>query len=106
MKKVSVMGALLAAGLIWTAASARGGQAAAQGATAPQGPWQAGRCYRVFSDDRHELHTFKVLEPPAGQWIRVQSDPASPPVPGAAPQARLWLNADAVFAVQEWTCWQ
>jgi hypothetical protein len=67
-------------------------------------PWQEGKCYRVFPADRDQLYVFKVLEEPAGQWVRVQADPAGIRVPGAKPQAPLWLNVASQFAVQEWTC--
>jgi hypothetical protein len=66
--------------------------------------WQVGQCYRVFPENRDQLYIFKVLEPPAGSWIRVQSDPKSPVVPGARPQVPLWLNTNSAFAVQEWSC--
>jgi hypothetical protein len=50
------------------------------------------------------LHIFKVAAAPNGPWIRVHSDPAATKVPGARPEAPLWLNANTVFAVQEWSC--
>ena len=77
--------------------------------TAPQGAateqlWQVGECYRVFPANRDQLYTFKVLESPRGDWIRVQNDPSNAPVPGARPQAPLWLNQTSAFAVQQWPC--
>jgi hypothetical protein len=66
-------------------------------------PWQVDRCYRVFTE-REQLYLFKVLEPPAGGWVRVQEDPAGIRVPGARPQAPLWINENEIFAVQEWSC--
>jgi hypothetical protein len=81
------------------------------GASTPQEPaagtaqlWQVGQCYRVFPENRDQLYIFKVLEPPAGSWIRVQSDPQTPLAPGARPAAALWLNTTSVFAVHEWSC--
>jgi hypothetical protein len=53
-----------------------------------QQPWQIGRCYRVFPAERDQTYVFKVLDPPAGQWLRVQSDPAAPRVPGAGRRCR------------------
>jgi hypothetical protein len=67
-------------------------------------PWQVGRCYRVFPENRDQLYIFKVAAPPIGPWIRVETDPAATRVPGARPQSPLWLNANTLFAVQEWTC--
>jgi hypothetical protein len=106
MKHPLPSGSLLLTGIVWATTLAPSARVAGQGGTQEAGPWQAGRCYRVFSDDRQALNTFKVVEAPARQWIRVQADPAAPQVPGATPQAPLWVNADAVFAVQEWTCWR
>ncbi len=74
-----------------------------QAGAGPQ-PWQVGKCYRVFPSNRDQLYIFKVLEPPAGSWIRVQADPSNPEVPGARPQAAVWLNAASAFSIQEWTC--
>jgi hypothetical protein len=77
--------------------------ASAQPDVRPQ-PWQVGKCYRVFPADRDQLYIFKVLEPPAGAWVRVQSDPSNPEVPGARPQAAVWLNTASAFSIQEWPC--
>jgi hypothetical protein len=68
------------------------------------GPWQAGRCYRVFPSDPDTFHLFKVLQNPNGDWVRVQSHPSSPAVPGMRQPAPLWLNTKSPFAVQEWPC--
>jgi hypothetical protein len=78
-------------------------QTATQG-TATEQLWEVGECYRVFPANRDQLYIFKVLEPPRGAWIRVQSDPSNPPVPGARPQVPLWLNQSSAFAVQQWPC--
>jgi hypothetical protein len=67
-------------------------------------PWQVGQCYRVFPATRDTLYTFKVLGPPVGYWVPVQSIPRSPEVPGGKPAAALWLNSTSLFAVQEWSC--
>jgi len=67
-------------------------------------PWQAGRCYRVFPEDREQLYIFKVLDPPSGGYVRVQTDPSAQRVPGARPQQPLWLSTAGMFAVQEWPC--
>jgi hypothetical protein len=68
------------------------------------GPWNAGRCYRASFLDPAQQQTLRVLEDPAGTWVRVQSDPTSPRVPGAAPRARVWLNTATVFAITEIEC--
>ncbi len=96
------MKSLLMAGAI--AATLIGG-ASLQDSTVPAGaPWQVGRCYRVFPSTANTFHTFKVLEPASGGWVRVQPSPSSPVVPGARPQAPLWINGQSPFAVQEWSC--
>jgi hypothetical protein len=67
-------------------------------------PWQVGQCYRVFPADRDTFYTFKVLDAPEGPWVRVQSVPASPPVPGANPPVVQWLNSTSAFMVQQSEC--
>jgi hypothetical protein len=67
-------------------------------------PFVVGRCYRVFPADRDQTYIFKVIGPATGEWLRVQSDPAAPRVPGARPTVPLWLNLRSPFAVQEWSC--
>ena len=103
MKRLLLPGGLLLAGLLSTG-SFRPNEHAAQAATIAAEPWQAGHGYRIFPENRDQLYVFKVIEPSSGPWIRVQTDPAAPRVPGARPEAPLWLNGNAVFAVQEWTC--
>jgi hypothetical protein len=69
------------------------------------GPWQQGRCYRVFPSGDETFQLFKVLQSPSGDWVRVQSHPPSfPQALGTTPAAPVWLNARSVFAVQEWPC--
>ena len=67
-------------------------------------PWTAGRCYRASFLDPAQQQTLRVLENPVGAWVRVQSDPSSPRVPGATPRGRVWLNTATVFAVAEIEC--
>jgi hypothetical protein len=101
----SVFVAALTAGGLWALSDhLPAARASMQENTATAAPWQAGRCYRVFPSDPDTFHTFKVLEPTAGMWARVQPAPPLPPVPGGRPQAPLWVNTSSVFAVQEWTC--
>ena len=68
------------------------------------GPWSAGRCYRASFLDPAQQQTLRVLENPGGAWVRVQSDPNSPRVPGAPPRARVWLNTATVFVIAEIEC--
>ena len=100
MKSVLVAAGIAVLG-IGVAGHAR--QTATQEAATEQ-LWRVGECYRVFPANRDQLYTFKVLEPPRGAWIRVQTDPSNAPVPGARPQAPLWLNQTSAFAVQQWPC--
>lgn len=67
-------------------------------------PWMVGKCYRVLFLDPAQQQTLRVLENPVGPWVRVQSDPRSPRVPGASPRGRVWLNTATVFAVEEVEC--
>jgi hypothetical protein len=90
---------VLASTLSLDRAMGAGSQEAADGT-----PWVVGRCYRVFPSEPDRFQTFKVLEPATGIWVRVQPSPSSPMVPGARPQAPLWINTSTPFAVQEWTC--
>lgn len=69
-------------------------------------PWQAGACYRVFRIVNEPPELFKVVEAPEGSWVRVEADPRAPWVPGARPAARVWLNINSVFVLQEWPCSQ
>lgn len=98
----SVAVVALASAASITARGARGIQS--ESAQDAARPWEVGRCYRVFPADRDQLYIFKVIEPPAGSWVRVQPDPAGIRVPGARAQAPLWLNLNSPFAVQEWSC--
>lgn len=68
------------------------------------GPWSAGHCYRASFLDPPQQQNLRVLENPAGAWVRVQSDPTSPRVPGSAQRARVWLNTATVFAITEIEC--
>jgi hypothetical protein len=69
------------------------------------GPWIKDRCYRVFPSDPDTFHLFKVLQYPAGEWVRVQSYPPSfPAAPGVKEAAPFFLNTRSPFAVQEWPC--
>ena len=68
------------------------------------GPWSAGRCYRASFLDPAQQENLRVLESPAGPWVRVQADPKFPRVPGAPPRARVWLNTATVFAITEIEC--
>ena len=65
-------------------------------------PWQVGHCYRIFPSESNTLHTFQVLEPPRGNWVRVMALPSMQNVIGA--QAPLWINVASPFAIQEWNC--
>jgi hypothetical protein len=103
MKRFLLSGGLVLAGLLSTGSLGPGNHAP-QTAGAAGAPWQAGRCYRVLPENRDQLYTFKVIERSTGAWIHVQPDPKNPRVPGARPEAELWLNANAVFTVQEWNC--
>jgi hypothetical protein len=67
-------------------------------------PWQVGSCYRVFRIGNEPPDMFKVVASPEGSWVRVEADPRAPWVPGARPTARVWLNINSVFVVQEWPC--
>ena len=67
-------------------------------------PWTPGRCYRALFLDPGQQQTLRVLDAPAGAWVRVQSDPKSPRVPGASARGRVWLNTATVFAVEEVEC--
>ena len=67
-------------------------------------PWSAGRCYRASFLDPAQQQTLRVLENPVGAWVRVQSDPSSPRVPGAPARGRVWLNTATVFAITEIEC--
>jgi hypothetical protein len=69
-------------------------------------PWQVGSCYRVFRIVSEPAEMFKVVEAPEGSWVRVEADPRAPWVPGARPAARVWLNINSVFVLQEWPCSQ
>jgi hypothetical protein len=71
---------------------------------APVRPWQTGACYRVFRIGTDVPEIFKVAASPEGSWVRVEADPRAPWVPGARPTARVWLNLNSVFVVQEWPC--
>ena len=100
VKVVIVAGAVVAAALggalareVWADQRADEGQ-----------PWAAGRCYRVLFLDPAQQQTLRVLENPVGAWVRVQSDPRSPRVPGASPRGRVWLNTATVFSVEEVEC--
>lgn len=99
----SVLVAVVTAGVLLGVFSVRSrGQVASDHKVGP--PWQVGQCYRVFPSDPNTLYTFQVLEPPHGNWLRVQPVPTSPPVPGGRPQAPLWINTMSPFAIQEWSC--
>ena len=67
-------------------------------------PFQVDRCYRVFPQNRDQFYLFRVVAAPSGPWVAVQTEPAPRRVPGGPPPAPLWLNANGLFAVQEWTC--
>lgn len=67
-------------------------------------PWMFGKCYRVVFLDPAQQQTLRVLENPVGPWVRVQSEPRSPRLPGASPRGRVWLNTATVFAVEEVEC--
>jgi hypothetical protein len=67
-------------------------------------PWQTGGCYRVYRIGNDVPEIFKVAASPEGSWVRVEADPRAPWVPGGRPTARVWLNLNSVFVVQEWSC--
>jgi hypothetical protein len=69
----------------------------------PRRAWEPGSCYRVFRVGEKIPDSLKVVSVD-GPWIRVESDPRAPWVPGARQQAWVWVNADAVSIVQEWPC--
>ena len=98
-EKVRVAGWVSAAALVVFAAAAL---AARQPDAA--GPLTAGRCYRTTFLDPAQQHIVRVLENPVGAWVRVQSEPFSPRVPGAPARARVWLNTSTVFAITEMEC--
>lgn len=76
----------------------------ARQAEAETSPWTVGHCYRATILEPPQQHTLRVLEPPSGVWVRVQSDPRSPRVPGASGRGRVWLNTLSVFSVEEVEC--
>jgi hypothetical protein len=104
MKPLLISTALVGAVVATSLSVSSSSTAASQSQPAAPQPWQVGQCYRIFPADRDTLYTFKVLEPPVGGWVRVESAPSSPPTPGGLRQAPLWLNTTAAFAVQEWSC--
>jgi hypothetical protein len=67
-------------------------------------PWQVGSCYRVFLRASEPPDLFKVVASPEGSWVRVETAPGAPWVPGSRPPARVWININSVFVVQEWPC--
>jgi hypothetical protein len=67
-------------------------------------PWTPGRCYRASFLDPAQQQTLRVLDNPVGAFVRVQSDPRSPRVPGVSPRGRVWLNTATVFALEEVEC--
>lgn len=104
MKPLLISTALVGAVVTTSISVSSSSTAASQSQPAASQPWQVGQCYRVFPADRDTLYTFKVLEPPVGGWVRVESAPSSPLTPGGLRQAPLWLNTASAFAVQEWSC--
>ncbi len=66
-------------------------------------PWSEGACYRATTLEGDEQHTLRILEAPRGAWVRVQSDPMSPRVPGAS-RRPIWLNTALVFSLQQIEC--
>ena len=98
----AIAGSVSAIALAWTAAADQ----TSQDQPAVVRPWQVGSCYRVFRIVNEPPELFKVLAPPEGSWVRVEADPKAPWVPGARPAARVWLNINSVFVLQEWPCSQ
>jgi hypothetical protein len=93
------------------AAASLAGIAAGQGRAEPdrqfapaREPFEVNRCYRVFPHDRDQFYLFRVVAAPSGPWVAVQTEPPPRRVPGGQPPAPLWLNANGLFAVQEWSC--
>ena len=67
-----------------------------------EAPWQVGHCYRIIASEPDTLRTFRILEPPRANWVRVEEVPSMKNViPNQAP---LWINVTSPFAVQEWSC--
>ena len=99
-----VKSGIIGCALMATAAAGALGRNAWAAQAVEERPWVAGECYRVSFLDPAQQQTLRVLENPAGAWVRVQSDPRSPRVPGASPRGRVWLNTAAVFAVAEIEC--
>lgn len=69
-----------------------------------QGPWDVGKCYRVFPQDRDQFYLFRVVEPPQGGYVRVAAEPPPRLGTGAPPPMPFWLVTGALFGVQEWPC--
>lgn len=68
-------------------------------------PWTPGACYRAATVEGDQVHTLRILEPPRGEWVRVQADPMSPRVPGAgSSRTPVWLNTALVFSLQQIEC--
>jgi hypothetical protein len=93
------------------AAASLAGVAARQGRDEPERPtvaarepFEVDRCYRVFPQNRDQFYLFRVVAAPSGPWVAVRTEPAPTRVPGGRPPAPLWLNANGLFAVQEWGC--
>jgi hypothetical protein len=95
-----VLALILLAVLFAAAAGARAARQADDGVQ----PWVEGRCYRVTIIYPEQQHVLRIVEAPRGAWVRVRSDPISPPVPGASGRSPVWLNTASVFTIQEIEC--
>lgn len=100
---------LLLAGLMISGYVARAPVATANHGTVVRaqtlpGPWEVGKCYRVFPQDRDQFYLFRVVEPPHGGYVRVAAEPLPRLGTGGPPPAPFWLIIDSQFGVQEWPC--
>lgn len=109
MKRLLIAIPLLLAGLAMTAFLApRPTASASYGTRLPvqalSGPWEVGKCYRVFPQDRDTFYLFRVVEPPQGGYVRVAAEPPPRLGTGAPPPAPFWLVISSQFGVQESSC--
>ena len=67
-------------------------------------PWEVGKCYRVYPQDRDQFYLFRVVEPPTATYVRVAAEPLPRLGTGAPPPMPFWLVINSQFGVQEWPC--
>ena len=63
-------------------------------------PWQVGKCYRVELAISQRWIIYRVLDPLADRWLRVQPVPQRP----SAGDPPGWLNVDQVLMVYDAPC--